>query len=50
MNKEKKMAAHHLVPGDVFHPGEFLSEEMEARGIKQVDLANQLGLSKQKSI
>ena len=46
MNKEKKAAAQNLLAGDVFHPGEFLSEEMEARGIKQVDLANELGLSK----
>jgi addiction module HigA family antidote len=46
MNKEKKIAAQNLVPGDVFHPGEFLSEEMEARGIRQIDLANHLGLSK----
>jgi addiction module HigA family antidote len=46
MSKEKKTAAHNLVPGDVFHPGEFLNEEMDARGLKQVDLANELGLSK----
>lgn len=46
MNKQKKIAAQNLVPGDVFHPGAFLSEEMEIRGMKQVDLANELGLSK----
>lgn len=46
MSKAKKTAAHNLVAGDVFHPGEFLSEEMEARGMKQVDLATALGVSK----
>jgi addiction module HigA family antidote len=46
MNKLKKTPAQNSVPGDVFHPGEFLSEEMEVRGIRQTDLANELGLSK----
>ncbi len=46
MNKQSKIAANFLVSGDVFHPGAFLSEEMEARGLKQVELAKELGLSK----
>ncbi len=46
MNKHVKTAANSLIAGDVFHPGEFLNEEMEIRGIKQVDLAKELGLSK----
>lgn len=46
MNKKKKTAANHLIAGDVFHPGEFLKEEMEARGMRQVDLVEALGLSK----
>jgi len=46
ISRHGKTAANFLVAGDVFHPGEFLSEEMEARGLKQVDLAKELGLSK----
>jgi HTH-type transcriptional regulator/antitoxin HigA len=46
MSKQDRIAANNLLAGDVFHPGEFLSEEMEARGLKQVDLAKELGLSK----
>lgn len=46
MNKHGKTSANFLVAGDVFHPGEFLSEEMEAQGLKQVELAKELGLSK----
>ncbi len=46
MNNENKIAANGLIAGDVFHAGEFLLEEMEARGIRQVDLASQLGASK----
>lgn len=46
MSKQDRTAANNLVAGDVFHPGEFLSEEMEAQGLKQVELAKELGLSK----
>jgi addiction module HigA family antidote len=46
MSKQDRIAANNLLAGDVFHPGEFLSEEMEARGLKQVELAKELGLSK----
>ncbi len=46
MNKEIKISANQLIAGDIFHPGEFLSEEMQARGIKQVELSKELGLSK----
>lgn len=34
------------IPGDVFHPGEHLKDELEARGLKQKDLVEQTGLSK----
>jgi addiction module HigA family antidote len=44
--REMKISANKLIAGDIFHPGEFLSEEMEARGIKQVELSKELGLSK----
>jgi addiction module HigA family antidote len=46
MNKGKRILANDLIPGDVFHPGEYISDEMEARGIKQIELAKSLGLSK----
>jgi HTH-type transcriptional regulator/antitoxin HigA len=46
MSKQHRTAANNLPAGDVFHPGAFLSEEMEARGLKQVELAKELGLSK----
>lgn len=46
MNKKRKKAANQLIPGDVFHPGEFLKEEIEARNMKQVDLVAALNLSK----
>lgn len=46
MNKTKKTAANNLIPGNIFHPGEFLKEEIEARGMRQVDLVDPLGLSK----
>jgi addiction module HigA family antidote len=46
MNNERRVPANNLVAGDIFHPGAYLIEEMEARGLKQVDIANQLGLSK----
>jgi HTH-type transcriptional regulator/antitoxin HigA len=46
MSKQHRTAANDLPAGDVFHPGAFLSEEMEAQGLKQVELAKELGLSK----
>src|ERR1700758_1803438 len=41
-----KTPANDLIPGDVFHPGEFIGEEMEARGLKQIELAKALDLSR----
>jgi len=46
MNKKKSKTANQLIPGDIFHPGEFLKEEIDARGMKQVDLVSALNLSK----
>lgn len=46
MNKIKKTDAASLIPGDVFHPGEFLKDEIQARGMRQANLVNVLGLSK----
>ena len=33
------MYANEMIPGDVFHPAEILKDELEARKIKQSDLA-----------
>ncbi|MDP2337860.1 MAG: addiction module antidote protein, HigA family [Bacteroidota bacterium] len=38
--------ANELIPGDVFHPSEIIKDEMEARGMRQVDLINQSGYNK----
>jgi len=34
------------VPGDVFHPAEFIKDEMEAQNIKQADLARISGFNR----
>jgi HTH-type transcriptional regulator/antitoxin HigA len=41
-----KTIANELVPGDLFHPSEIIKDEMEARGMRQVDLINQSGYNK----
>jgi HTH-type transcriptional regulator/antitoxin HigA len=41
-----KNNASDLIPGDVFHPSEIVKDEMEARGIKQVDIAKITGFNK----
>ena len=47
MNKQKKSSSvNSSIPGDVFHPGEFVRDEMEARGINQQEFAGKLHISK----
>ena len=46
MSNYIKIPANDLVPGNVFHVGEYIGEEMEARGMKQVELAKALDISK----
>ncbi len=41
-----KTIANELVPGDLFHPSETIKDEMEARGMRQVDLINLSGYNK----
>lgn len=41
-----KTIANELVPGDLFHPSEIIKDEMEARGMRQVDLIHQSGYNK----
>ena len=42
----KKRYAHEILPGDSFHPGEFIKDELEARKMKQQELADAMGTSK----
>ena len=42
----KRTLANDLVPGSTIHPGELLREELEARKIKQIELAKELGIAK----
>ena len=41
-----KRFADGMIPGDNFHPSEIIKDEMEARGMRQVDLINQSGYNK----
>ena len=45
MNR-KVNTLNQLIPGDVFHPGEFIKDELEARNMSQQDLVLLTGLSK----
>ena len=44
--RKNRIAASEMIAGDVFVPGGYILEELQARGIKQVELANELELSK----
>jgi plasmid maintenance system antidote protein VapI len=35
------MYANDLIPGDIFHPGEIIKDEMEAQSMKQSDLVRE---------
>lgn len=41
-----KAFANEMIPGDVFHPAEMIKDEMDARGMRQVDLINLSGYNK----
>jgi addiction module HigA family antidote len=45
MNSKQKLA-NEMVPGSAMHPGELLRDELEAREMKQVELAGNLGIAK----
>lgn len=45
MNKTKKIA-NDMIPGDIFHPGEYIKDELEARGLHQQDLVDKMKVSK----
>jgi HTH-type transcriptional regulator/antitoxin HigA len=42
----KRVLANDLVLGSATHPGTLLKAELEVRGMKQIDLARQLGIAK----
>jgi addiction module HigA family antidote len=46
MSKRKSKIANEMIPGDIFHPGEHLKDEIEARGMSQQQLALDTKLSK----
>ena len=41
-----KTFANEMIPGDIFHPSEIIKDELEARGMRQVDLIRQSGYHK----
>ncbi len=41
-----KIYANDVTSGKASHPGEIIKEEVKARGIKQQDLAKQMGVAK----
>lgn len=41
-----KKFANDMIPGNVFHPADFIRDEMEAQGIKQADLARISGFNR----
>jgi addiction module HigA family antidote len=46
MPKREKIPANLLTPGSVFPPGEFIRDEIEARGMNQIELSKKLRLSR----
>ena len=42
----KRILANDLVPGSAMHPGQLLRDELDARDMKQIDLAKELGIAK----
>jgi|ERR1035437_4062746 HTH-type transcriptional regulator/antitoxin HigA len=45
MNKSHKKA-NDIIPGDIFHPGEYIKDELEARGFSQQYLVDKTKVSK----
>lgn len=41
-----KGIANHLIPGTLFHPGEYIKDELEARDQSQQELADKMSISK----
>ncbi|CAD5258061.1 MULTISPECIES: HigA family addiction module antitoxin [unclassified Imperialibacter] len=45
-SSKERLPANDLVPGSAMHPGELLKDELEAREMKQIELAKALGIAK----
>ena len=45
MNKKKKLA-NDIIPGDIFHPGEIIQDEIDAHEMSQQNLADKMKMSK----
>ncbi len=45
MNSKRKLA-NDMIPGSTMHPGKLLKAELEAREMKQIDLAKMLNIAK----
>lgn len=46
MKGNMKKTANKMVPGDIFHPGEYIKDELEARGLNQQFLVEKTKMSK----
>jgi HTH-type transcriptional regulator/antitoxin HigA len=46
MKDKIKKSANEIIPGDIFHPGEHIKDELEARELNQQYLVEKMGLSK----
>jgi addiction module HigA family antidote len=46
MKAKIKKSANDIIPGDIFHPGEHIKDELEARGLNQQYLVEKTGMSK----
>lgn len=42
----KKKTTNDRMPGDIFHPGEYIKDELEARDMSQQELADKMKVSK----
>ena len=46
MKTKAKKSANEMIPGDIFHPGEHIKDEIESRGLNQQYLVSKMGMSK----
>jgi|SRR6185312_5615844 len=46
MKTKSKKTANQIIPGDIFHPGEHIKDELDARGFNQQYLVEKTGMSK----
>ncbi len=46
MKSKIRKSANEVIPGDIFHPGEYIKDELDARELPQQYLADKMGMSK----